>query len=773
MKMIFKIAKTELRNLFYSPVAWFLCIAFLAQCAFFFVNAMEPIAKFQDMMLKYSGGQFKNFQGSITRGVFLNDMGIFVNSLQNLYLFVPLLTMGIVSREITNGTIRLLYSSPVRSRDIVLGKYLAIITFNTILVLVIALFVCIGIAGIKNAEYAMLWSAILGFFLLVCTYTAIGMFMSSLTTYQIISALGTFMLLFLLGFVGKLWQEYDFVRDLTYFLSIKGRTANMMVGLITTNDVIYFLVIISMFVAFTYLKVQGAREIKPWWLKTGKYLAVIACGLMIGYIGSRPTLIGYWDTTRAQVNTLHVKTQKVVKELGDDPVEVTLYCNFFGRGFDYGLPQSRNNYLAALWSKYIRFKPQFKFNYVYYYDTMDGDSSLYKSFPGKNIHEIADLMADARNLDVKMFKKPEEIRKMVDLSPEGKRMVMKVEYKGKSTFLRTYDDAMVWPDEPEVAAGFKRLMLPEMPQLLYSTGHYERSIVKSGEREYGSHTLSKGSRISLVNNGFDIDTIAIDQKEIPDNTATLVLADPKTTLSDTVQKRIASYISKGGNMLILGEPEKAAVINPVLRQLGVEMMPGKLVQLSKDNTPDMVVSYFTWAGANMADAYSSYIKRTDGDTMGQITKGVAPLKWSDSGSFTIEPIMVTFKGMAWSKAGNLVIDSAAPVFTPSEGDYKVDSFVTGLKLTRKINGKEQRIVITSDADWLSPIRMSNSDPFQMVYSWLAYNEFPLFVWWEKPEDARLDFTHPNVMVFKTALLYILPALLLIGGTVLLIRRKRQ
>ncbi|QEC41267.1 ABC transporter permease subunit [Pseudobacter ginsenosidimutans] len=772
MKMIFKIAKTELRNLFYSPVAWFLCIAFLVQCAFFFINAMEPIAKFQDLMEKYSGGQFKNFQGSITRGVFLNDMGIFVNSLQNLYLFVPLLTMGIISREITNGTIRLLYSSPVRSRDIVLGKYLAVIAFNAILVLVIALFVCIGIAGIKNAEFAMLWSAILGFFLLVCTYTAIGMFMSSLTTYQIISALGTFMLLFLLGYVGQLWQEHDFIRDLTYFLSIRGRTANMLQGLITTNDVIYFLVIISMFVAFTYLKVQGARELKPWWIKTMKYTAVVACGLLIGYFASRPVLIGYWDTTKDKVNTLHYKTQKVVKELGDDPVEVTMYCNFFGGGMDYGLPQGRNNYLAALWSKYIRFKPEFKFNYVYYYDVMDGDSMLYKSFPGKNIHEIAELTADARNINYELFMKPDEIRKIIDLSPEGKRLVMKLDYKGKSTFIRTYDDPRVWPDEPEVAAAFKRLMLPEMPQLLYSTGHYERSVVKMGEREYGSQTIAKGSRISLVNNGFDIDTIAIDQKDIPNNTATLVLADPKTKLSDTVQQRIASYISKGGNMLITAEPEKVDLINPVLRQLGVEMMGGKLVQLSKDNTPDFVASYFTWPGANMADMVSTYMKKRDGDTMGLLTPGASLLHWSDTSSFTIEPIMVTFKDKTWWKAGKLVIDSATPVFNPGEGDYKVDSFVTGLKLSRKINGKEQRIVVTSDADWLSALRIK-ADPFQGVYSWLNYNEFPLFVWWPMPDDAKLEFTHPKVLVFKMALLYALPAILLIGGTVLLIRRKRQ
>lgn len=773
MKKIRKIAKTELRNLFYSPVAWFLCIAFLVQCAFFFIKAMEPIAKWQDLLLKHSGGIFRNFQGSITRGVFLNDLGIFVNALQNLYLFVPLLTMGIISREISNGTIRLLYSSPVRSRDIVLGKYLAVIAFNAILVLIIALFVCIGIAGIKNVEFGMLWSAILGFFLLVCTYTAIGMFMSSLTTYQIISALGTFMILFLLEFVGQLWQGYDFIRDLTYFLSIKGRTSNLMIGLITTNDVIYFLVIIFIFVAFTYLKVQGARELKPWWVKGSKYVLVLFSGLLIGYTASRPTLIGYWDTTRDKVNTLHHKTQEIVKELGDDPIEVTLYCNFLSNGMDYGLPENRNNYLAHLWSKYIRFKPDFRFKYVYYYDVMDGDSLIYKNFPGKNIHEIAELLAEGRGVNLSKFMKPDEIRKLIDLNDEKKKLVMKLNYKGRSTFLRTFDDPRKWPDEPEVAAAFKRLMKTEMPQLLYSTGHYERSVIKAGEREYGTHTLALGSRISLVNNGFDVDTIDVEHKAIPLNTSAFILADPKSKFSDAAQQRIATYIDNGGNMMVLGEPDKAEMINPVLKMLGVEMMAGKLVQVSADNTPDFVASYFNWTGAEMADLSTSYAKREKGDTLSQIMPGVTGLRWSDSGAFKIEPILVTFKGKAWLKSEKLVVDSATPVFNPEAGDLKLDSFVTGLKLTRMINGKEQRIVVTSDADWLSALRMSRAEPFQTMYSWLSYNELPIFTWRPFEKDSRLSFTHPTVMTFKIILLYLLPAGVLIGGIILLIRRKRQ
>ena len=39
-----------------------------------------------------------------------------------LYLYLPLLTMGLMSREINNGTIKLLYSSPIKVREIVFGN---------------------------------------------------------------------------------------------------------------------------------------------------------------------------------------------------------------------------------------------------------------------------------------------------------------------------------------------------------------------------------------------------------------------------------------------------------------------------------------------------------------------------------------------------------------------------------------------------------------------------------------------------------------------------
>ncbi len=340
--MIIQIAKAELRNLFYSPVAWFLILAFLVQCAYFFTSGLVSYANVQDILLKNNPG-YKGLTGAAeagyTRRLFIGGDGVFSNVLQNLYLFVPLLTMGLIGREIQNGTSKLLYSSPVKLHEIVTGKYLAIMIYNLLLVLILGLFMITASLAMVKIDYGMLLSAALGFYLLTCAYTAIGMFMSSITTHQIIAAVGTFLIVFCLSSIGNLWQKYDLVRDLTLFLHLPGRTQKMLLGLITTKDVIYFLVIVGMFMSFTILRLRAAREAKPWYVNMMRYSVVVVLGLIIGYISSRPALTGYWDTTAQNVNTIHEKTQQLIKEMGEEPLEVTLYTNFLGPAGGAGLPE--------------------------------------------------------------------------------------------------------------------------------------------------------------------------------------------------------------------------------------------------------------------------------------------------------------------------------------------------------------------------------------------------------------------------------------------------
>ena len=81
MRMINQIAKAELRNLFYSPVAWFLILAFLVQCAWFYTDLLVPLAEVQDMMIRNKPG-FSGDKTSYTRVLFMTADGVFVNESQ-------------------------------------------------------------------------------------------------------------------------------------------------------------------------------------------------------------------------------------------------------------------------------------------------------------------------------------------------------------------------------------------------------------------------------------------------------------------------------------------------------------------------------------------------------------------------------------------------------------------------------------------------------------------------------------------------------------------
>src|SRR4051812_22634356 len=113
MKKIFRIAKLELSILFYSPVAWLVLVIFMVQCSMHFFGLYQSILEGLSADIHIS---------NITFSVFPDQTGLFESVLENLYLYIPLLTMGLMSRETSSGSIKLLLSSPVKIREIILGK---------------------------------------------------------------------------------------------------------------------------------------------------------------------------------------------------------------------------------------------------------------------------------------------------------------------------------------------------------------------------------------------------------------------------------------------------------------------------------------------------------------------------------------------------------------------------------------------------------------------------------------------------------------------------
>ena len=779
MRVVGKIAKNELRHLFYSPIAWFLAIILMVMCAFYYTGTMYMWAK-SSYLIYTNRPDFTYWATESATAWIFSDLqaGFFTNILQHLYLFVPLLTMGIINREFNSGTIKLLYSSPVKLSKIVLGKYLALAIYNLLLVAIVGIFILSGFFDIKSLDFPPLLSAALGIYLFLCALTAIGFFMSSLTNYQIVSAIASFTLLFILSRIGQLWQEYDFVRDLTFYLSIAGRTEKFLLGLITTKDILYYLVIIFMFVGFTLIKLQSGREHKPWYIKAAWYMSVVVVGLFVGYISSRPILTGYLDTTARKINTIHPRTQEIIRQMNEGPLEVTLYTNLLGDGARSGFPASRNLYIARFWENYQRFKTNIDFKYEYYYAIPENDSTLYKRFPGKTLQQITGLMAKLYHVDSALFKSPVEMRKIIDLKPEDYRLVMQLKYKGRSTFLRTNFVEGEWPDEQNVNAAFKRLLQAHIPKVYYVTGDLERNIHKLGEREFFAHSLMKKKMASLTNVGFDVDTLNLSTQEIPTDISILVLADPKVEFSPVALNKLKRYVNEGGNMLVMGEPGKQQVLNPVLQEAGIQFRSGQLVQPNTNESPDMISSYITYAGFELGEEFNMlkfknvWSHHEYRDSLVIPSWGAITLAHMGDSGFSIKPLLLTRPDKSWLKAARLVKDSAVPVFTANEGDLRERSFPIMVQMSRLLKKKEQRIIIAGDADFASNLR--NIDDFvRSMFSWLTYSEFPVYTPVPFAVDNRVVLSPGRATAQKIIYTWILPGLVLIGGTVLLIRRKRK
>ena len=437
MKVIYHIAKTELQLLFYSPVAWFVLIMFSIQSGSMFANNIAGLVEAQEM-----GRQMSD----ITNALFASPFsGIFTGMQGYLYLYIPLLTMGLVSRELSSKSIQLLYSSPVTNFQIIMGKYLSMMIYGLVMMGILFLMVLCAWPIVEEFNIGMVLTGLLGLYLLLCAYAAVGIFMSSLTSYQIVAALSTFAVLTLLSMVQRWGQEYDIVRDITYWLGISGRSSQFIRGLICSEDVLYFILVPGLFLALTIIRLNAVRQKIRFSITFGRNIGVILLVCFGGYITSLPAMKVYYDATTTKTNTLTPNSQDIVKKLGDTKVTITSYNNVLATN---GYSHSSYYFLKPdmeRFEQYLRFKPDIKLEYVNYYDDVPNPQWDNK-YRGKTLREKFVEVCKVCKLDTNRFITPEEIKQQIDLSEEGNAFVRQIVTEdGRKTWLRVYNDMAKYP----------------------------------------------------------------------------------------------------------------------------------------------------------------------------------------------------------------------------------------------------------------------------------------------------------------------------------------
>ena len=763
MKMIFKIAKTELQTLFYSPVAWLILIIFTFQASILFTNVFDMSVKSQS--LEY---QLDN----VTLFTFGGMFGLFSGIQQYLYLYIPLLTMGLMSRELSSGSIKLLYSSPVTNKQIVLGKYLAMMLYGLLLMAILSIFVIYSAFAIKSFDFICVLAGLLGLYLLTCAYSAIGLFMSSLTSYQVVSAMGTLAILAALSLVRGVWQDMEVVRDITFWLSINGRADEFVNGLICSEDVLYFIIVSALFLTLTILRLQVIRQKTNWLTAWGRYIGVFAIAIFLGYLSSRPQLMCFYDATRTKARTLPPNSQEIISKLKGD-LTITTYVNMLDRNVYYGLSSAVKDDMNRF-RMYTRFKPEIKMKYVYYYDSIN-NPSLAIRYPGLSLREQMKRIAETVDFDTNKVKTPEEIRKIIDLSGEGNRFVRLLESgNGKKTFLRIYEDFNgAFPHESEISAAFKHLII-DLPLVGFVKGHGERDIKRESDRDYKHFSQDKPFRYALINQGFDITEVDLHQG-IPSNVRILVIADPRRTLSTEETEVLNSYISQGGNLFIAGEPKQQAIMNPLVEQFGVQFMPGCLVKPTENFAADLITSNPTDRATALSYIFEGMQQM--GNTISM--PGATGLTYSTDKGFTVTPLFTSDSTGSWNELQTTDFVEDTAQLNPELGEIE-RSYVTSVALSRKVGEKEQRIIIISDADCISNTEIEmmrrgiNARNYSFVrgaFSWLSYEEAPIDVRRLIPPDNEVYIEKRGMKITKHAMVEGLPGLLLVLALLIWVRRR--
>ena len=766
MRVIYKIARLELSNLFFSPVAWFLMVVLVFITGYQFTDKLSELARAQ----AYGSGLY-----ALSGTFFYGLNGLWVTMKDILYFVMPLLTMGLVSQEYGLGSIKLLYSSPISTRQIVLGKYLGIMLYGLLVMLVLCVPVVVGGAVVERFEWPTVLTGLLGLYLLWALYAAIGLFMSALTNYQLVSAICMLVMLYLLKWVSGIGQEYPFIRDVTYWLSIESRTDNFIKGLICSEDVLYFVILSGMFVAFAVLRLRLGRERHSAWSKAGRYAGVFVASMLLGYLTSRPMVKFYHDSTRSKSNTLSEASQEIVRAL-DGGLTITTYSNLLGT--DYRLTPRTVRRDMDRYENFLRFKPETKLKYVFYY-AGDTSSVSYKYRHGdKTLEEAARYTTELTGDNLRWYKTPEEMAGVADVASRGYRFVSVVEREnGQKAYLRAFNDTRRVPSEKEISAVLRRLV-KRAPQVGFLTTNTERTLTGGNNGDYPG-LADGGHRFSLVSQGFDVYPVSVeeDRDVILDSLDVLMVSDPEGPYTEEAMGTLREFVRRGGNLLLAVKPDSYQYLEPLTADLGVAFEPGILVETpGKDVTANVVSCEIPKGGhVGLSRYFNAY------QFANYTVPGASPIVVRGAGGFSYVPTLVTKDKRAWNELETIDFVNEVATADKSRGECTGEKIVM-VSLTRTVNDREQRIVVMGDADLISEgelgssrrgVSSANGVLTDGIFGWLVYDELPLRTGHPRPIDNHLSLSMGGASAVTVVLKWAFPAAILVFGAFVLARRRRK
>lgn len=225
MKTVWIITKRELSSFFDSLIAYIIIILFLGFSGFFTWISGSDI--------------FMTGQATL--------QSFFAIAYWTLFFFIPALTMRLIAEEKKTGTIEMLLTKAVTDRQVILGKYFAVLILIAIALLFTMPWV-FTVSKLGNIDQGGVICGYMALILMSAAYASIGIFASSITNNQIVAFLSAlFIGLFFHFIFGIIAADMtgSFGKVINY-LSVNIHFESLSRGVVDSKDLVYFGSIIFM-----------------------------------------------------------------------------------------------------------------------------------------------------------------------------------------------------------------------------------------------------------------------------------------------------------------------------------------------------------------------------------------------------------------------------------------------------------------------------------------------------------------------------------------------
>ncbi|HEX4872728.1 MAG TPA: GldG family protein [Nevskiaceae bacterium] len=344
-----------------------------------------------------------------------------------------------------------------------------------------------------------------------------------------------------------------------------------------------------------------------------------------------------------------------------------------------------------------------------------------------------------------------------------------IEYQGRREKLRQLS-------EPVITGALQRLSFSGESFVVFVEGHGERSTSGRDAADYSAFAAllrDKGLKVQGLN--------LVQNPSIPDNTAVLVLASPRSALLPGEIELIDQYVKNGGNLLWLADPDHPPGLEALAETLGIRWQNGYAV------FPEYQLLGLDHPGVYVALGYPPNPVTTGVDDL-TLFPLVRSLSVVPDRGWIAQP-MLTSSPEAWLETAAL--DGSAVTLDEAAGDVP-GPLTIGLTLTRDRPAatpapaegetapaaprEQQRIALVGDADFLADSTLGQLANRQLglnLVQWLAARDSQLNIDLPKAPDTSLFLPLWAQVALGLGFVLVLPlGLLGFGLTRWWLRRRR-